>query len=222
VTIFGRRRPLYTGGEAAVCDAIPTPRPSEAALNPRPGYLRVVAQPAAAAAGQGGEAPVDPGDFDALYRRYAPYVAAIAARILGHDHELDDLVQDAFVNALRGLRGLREPAAIKGWLAKITVRLATRRLRQLRLRRALHLTREVSDDEAIHAPGASEEQRALIARVYRALDRLPAAERVAWVLRHVQGEPLQRIPELCDCSLSTAQRRLARAQAALEEELRDD
>jgi DNA-directed RNA polymerase specialized sigma24 family protein len=48
------------------------------------------------------EAP-DPRDFDALYRRYAPYVAAIAARILGRDHELDDLVQDAFVNALRGL-----------------------------------------------------------------------------------------------------------------------
>jgi RNA polymerase sigma-70 factor (ECF subfamily) len=146
-------------------------------------------------------------------------VAAIAARILGRDDDLDDLVQDAFVNALRGASGLREPAALKGWLAKITVRLATRRLRQLRVRRALHLERDVCDYESVCAPGASEEQRALIARVYRALDRLPAAERVAWVLRYVQGEPLQRIPELCDCSLSTAQRRLARAQAALEQEL---
>jgi RNA polymerase sigma-70 factor (ECF subfamily) len=164
---------------------------------------------------------VDPRNFDALYRAYAPYVAAIAGRILGRDHELDDLVQDAFVNALRGLNGLREPAAVKGWLAKITVRLATRRLRQLRLRRALHLSREIGDDEPIWAPGASEEQRALIARIYRALDRLPAAERVAWVLRNVQGEPLHRIPELCGCSLSTAQRRLARAQQALERELGD-
>ena len=69
---------------------------------------------------------------------------------------------------------------------------------------------------------ASPEQRALIAKVYRVLDRLPAAERVAWVLRHVQGEPLQRIPELCECSLSTAQRRLARAQAAIEQELGDE
>jgi RNA polymerase sigma-70 factor (ECF subfamily) len=166
--------------------------------------------------------PADPGDFDALYRRYAPYVAAIAARIMGRDHELDDLVQDAFVNALRGLQGLREPAAIKGWLAKITVRLATRRLRQLRLRRALHLSRDVADDETIVAVGADADQRALIAKVYRVLDRLPAAERVVWVLRHVQGEPLLRIPELCDCSLSTVQRRLARAQAVLEMELAHD
>jgi RNA polymerase sigma-70 factor (ECF subfamily) len=213
--------PLYRK-KARVPDAVSERQstPDEAAMTPRPAHLRVVA--GAGGTGAGAEEPVDPRDFDALYRRYAPYVAAIAGRILGRDHELDDLVQDAFVNALRGLEGLREPAAVRGWLAKITVRLATRRLRQLRLRRALHLARDVGDDEPIHAPGASDEQRALIARVYRALDRLPAAERVAWVLRHVQGEPLQRIPELCDCSLSTAQRRLARAQAALEQELRDE
>jgi RNA polymerase sigma-70 factor, ECF subfamily len=41
-------------------------------------------------------------------------------------------------------------------------------------------------------------------------------------LRHVQGEPLLQIPELCDCSLSTVQRRLARAQAVLERELAHD
>ena len=197
----------------------------EDAVSARSAHLRLVTRPTAAV--QQPREPVDgvaldPRDFDALYRRYAPYVAAIAARIMGRDHELDDLVQDAFLNALRGLRGLREPAAVKGWLAKITVRLATRRLRQLKLRRALHLSRDVADDEGIFAPGASPEQRALIAKVYRVLDGLPAAERVAWVLRHVQGEPLQRIPELCECSLSTAQRRLARAQATLEQELGHD
>jgi len=193
-------------------------------MNARSFHLRLVSPGRHDRASDASEAQLDPGDFDALYRRYAPYVAAIAARILGRDHELDDLVQDAFVNALRGLRGLREPAAVKGWLAKITVRLATRRLRQRNLRRALHLSHDVDigDDEPSVASSASPEQRALVARVYRALDGLPAAERVAWVLRHVQGEPLQRIPELCGCSLSTAQRRLARAQAALEQELRHD
>jgi len=207
--------------------------PSRTAVSPTSAHLRLVPAPDSASVappvGRGSGKPdpsimppVDPGDFAALYRRYAPYVAAIAARIMGRDHELDDLVQDAFVNALRGLRDLREPAAIKGWLAKITVRLATRRLRQLRLRRALHLSRDVADDELIVAPGANADQRALIAKVYRVLDHLPAAERVVWVLRHVQGEPLQRIPELCDCSLSTVQRRLSRAQAVLERELAHD
>jgi len=65
-------------------------------------------------------------------------------------------------------------------------------------------------------PELSEEERALVARVYRELDKMSASDRVAWVLRYVEGEPLHRIPELCACSLSTAQRRLARAQAALQ------
>jgi RNA polymerase sigma-70 factor (ECF subfamily) len=186
-----------------------------AALRPRAPHLRVLAGfedgPASAV--------VDASDVDALYRRYAPYVAAVAIRILGRDHELDDLIQDAFLNALRGLRDLREPAAIKGWLARITVRLAIRRLRQRRVRQALHLEPAVFDYETLAAPAATPEQRALIARLYRVLDALPAADRAVWVLRHVQGEQLQQIPEMCGCSLSTAQRRLRRAQAAVEEGL---
>jgi RNA polymerase sigma-70 factor (ECF subfamily) len=191
------------------------------AMPPRPLHVRLVTAAKGASVPPGAQ-PALPGgheDIATLYRAYAPYVAAIAIRILGRDHEIDDLVQDAFINALRGLRELREPLAVKGWLAKITVRLASRRLRARRIRRALHLERDELDYDAICAPSASDEERALIAQVYRVLDRLPADERIAWVLRHVQGEPLHRIPELCACSLSTAQRRLARAQAALDKEL---
>jgi len=186
-------------------------------MNPRPLHMRLVSQPPPSTDDRGapeGHRPAQ--ELDALYRSYSPYVAGIAARILGRDHEVDDLVQDAFINALRGLSALREPLAIKGWLAKITVRLATRRLRARRLRRALYLDRDVLDYEPICAGGATQEERALVARVYRELDKMSASDRVAWVLRYVEGEPLHRIPELCACSLSTAQRRLARAQAALQ------
>jgi RNA polymerase sigma-70 factor (ECF subfamily) len=191
------------------------------ALRPRPHLRAVPTWPPAAGDGAAESDVVDPSDIDALYRRFSPYVAAVAMRILGRDHELDDLVQDAFLNALRGLADLREPAAIKGWLARITVRLAIRRLRQRRLRRLLHLDDDVFEYESPAAPAATPEQRALLARLYRVLDELPAGDRVVWVLRHVQGEQLQRIPELCGCSLSTAQRRLRRAQAAVERGLAD-
>ena len=53
-----------------------------------------------------------------LFRRYAPYVATIGLRLLGRDDELDDLVQDVFIEAHRGLHSLRTPDAIKGWLAR--------------------------------------------------------------------------------------------------------
>jgi len=157
--------------------------------------------------------------LEEVYRRFAPYVAAIAVRILGSEEDLDDLVQDVFLDATRGLSGLREPAAIKGWLAKITVRVAVRRLRQRRLRRALHIERVPIDYEAIIGTQATAEQRLLIIRVYRALESLPAQERAAWVLRYVQGESLDQGAAAAGCSVSTYQRRLLRANARLDQYL---
>ncbi|MET0388005.1 MAG: sigma-70 family RNA polymerase sigma factor [Polyangiales bacterium] len=157
--------------------------------------------------------------FDVLYRRYAPYVASIAVRLIGRDTELDDLVQDVFIEVLRGLDKLREPAAFKGWLAQITVRTAMRRLRQRNLRRALHLPDVPADYEALSNDTATPEQRALVAHVYRVLDRLPARTRVIWIVRNVLGEPLHHVAELVDCSLSTVQRRLLEAQALIDREV---
>jgi RNA polymerase sigma factor (sigma-70 family) len=62
---------------------------------------------------------------------------------------------------------------------------------------------------------ASPEDRALVATLYRALERLPREERVVWVLRIVEGETLESIAELLGCSVSTVQRRLRAAQAAM-------
>jgi RNA polymerase sigma-70 factor, ECF subfamily len=185
----------------------------------RPPHLRIVRGPEPDGDMPPTQADLDPLRFDALYRRYAAYVAAIAVRLLGRDGEVDDLVQDVFVQVLRGLGRLRDPAAFKGWLAQITVRTATRRLRQRNLRRALHSFEAPIDYEVLAAPAATPDQRALLARVYRVLDRLPAKSRVIWILRNVLDEPLHVVAELAECSQSTVQRRLIDAQAALDEEL---
>lgn len=161
-------------------------------------------------------------NFDVLYRRYAPYVGSIAVRLLGRDGEVDDLVQDVFVEVLRGLKRLREPAAFKGWLAQITVRTATRRLRQRNLRRVLHLPEVPHEYASLAAATATPDQRALIAQVYRVLDRMPAKTRVIWILRHVLDEPLHAVAELAECSQSTVQRRLLDAQALIDAELCHD
>src|SRR3954447_14241879 len=73
-------------------------------------------------------------DASSIFRRYSPYVAAIALRLLGRDDDVDDVVQDVFLASLRGLTALRDPAAIRGWLATVTVRTTRRRLRMRRLR----------------------------------------------------------------------------------------
>lgn len=164
--------------------------------------------------------------FAAIFAQHGRFVAQVVLRVLGRDADVDDVVQEVFLTALSGLSAVRSPQAVRAWLKTVAVRKAMRHLRRRRLRLWLGLERspphcgegdEAADPYArIAAPGCCPEQRALLRRVYRCLDELPAAERVAWTLRHVEGEPLDDVAALCGCSLATAKRRIAAAHAALE------
>jgi RNA polymerase sigma-70 factor (ECF subfamily) len=159
-------------------------------------------------------------DLDSLFRRYSSYVAAVAHRLLGRDEEVDDTIQEVFLVAVRSLKSVRDPGAIKGWLARITVRTARQRLRKRRMRALLGLEAPVVY-ENVSDTGANGEDRALLARVYRVLDTLPPNQRVAWSLRYIEGEPLEIVATLCGCSLATTKRRIAAAARVIQETFAD-
>ncbi len=181
-------------------------------MNPGRSVLRVVSTPPP-------EEVLDTTSLDPerVYRRYAPYVAAVAFRLLGRHEGVDDSVQEVFLHALKGLKTVRDPNAIKGWLAKITVRVVRRRLRLRRLRTFLGLEHPVVRDLASEL--ATPEQRTLLAQVYEQLDEMAPDLRIAWVLRHVEGARLDDVALACGCSLATAKRRIASAARQLEEAL---
>jgi RNA polymerase sigma-70 factor (ECF subfamily) len=160
--------------------------------------------------------PPRPGDIAGVFHAYAPYVAAVAIRLLGRDDDIDDVVQDVFVAALKGLEALREPEAIKGWLAAVAVRVTMRKLRVRRVQRALGLGAQW-DPSWLMAPAATGEERTLLHQLYGMLEDFPAQERVAWSLRYLQGEKLEDVAALCGCSLATAKRRIGAVQAVIEE-----
>lgn len=159
----------------------------------------------------------DAPSLDALYREHRRYVAAIALRMLGDVALADDVCQDVFVIALRKRHTLREPAAVRGWLARVAVREAGRALRRRRLRRWVGL--DAVPDGARIAPGASPAQQAELSRLYATLDTLPATLRLPWALRYLEGETLPRVAELCGCALATAKRRIAAAHAVVQREV---
>ncbi len=159
---------------------------------------------------------VDVSDLDAVFRRFAPYVARIGARILGRSGEVEDLVQDVFVDAMRGLTALRDAGAIKAWLATVTVRHARRRLRRSRMW-ALIVAPEPIDDERLLDPSASAEERAQVVAIYRALESVSADARIAWVLSAVEGQSLEEVAAAGGFSRATAHRRIQEAQRAVDE-----
>jgi RNA polymerase sigma-70 factor (ECF subfamily) len=177
--------------------------------------LRVIDGGAAAARLPAVDRPLTP---DAAFRAHAGFVASVALRVLGRPGEVEDLVQDVFVCVLPRLGELREPGALRGWLAVITARLARRRLRSRRWKVWLGVGGDY-DYTQLADSAASPQDRALLGELYRALDRLPVQQRLAWTLRHAEGLELAMVAEACRCSLATVKRWLGAAEAALRTEV---
>jgi len=117
--------------------------------------------------------------FGRLYDAYAPMVHGILLARVPY-REVDDLVQDVFLVALRRLSTLRDSAAFGGWLAMIT------RNRAIDFHRGARETEELPEDLPDHRP-AEKETEAEAARTLDVIRALPEAYRETLVLRLVEG-----------------------------------
>ncbi len=160
----------------------------------------------------------------ALYERHVAYLAGLCIRMLRSRNDGLDVVQDAFVVAFTRLDTLVDPSAFRAWMAQIAVRLVRKRLRRARIVQFFgfgDLQRDAHDgeprDELDAIPGLSysdgtAEARSELDAIDRALSTLPPEQRIAWSLRHLEGEPLEAVAQACDCSLATAKRWIRAAE----------
>jgi RNA polymerase sigma-70 factor (ECF subfamily) len=142
-----------------------------------------------------------------LYTRHARYLAGVVFRLLGADHEVDDVVQESFVDAVEGIGRLHDPDRLRRWLVTIAVRKVNRVL-SARRRRA-----RLASSFAMFAPKAHLPSGQWSAsELHRALETLPPKLRVAWVLSRVEQLELVDVASDCSVSLATAKRRIAEAE----------
>jgi RNA polymerase sigma-70 factor (ECF subfamily) len=132
----------------------------------------------------------------------------IMRRALGPDEAHDDLVQDVILALLEGLHSLRDPSALEGWVATITLNKIRSELRRRRVRRVPLVA--LDTPEAVLPPYDDRER---LHRVGLALAQLPADERLAFSLRFIEDLSLVEVASKCDCSLATAKRRIQAAQS---------
>ena len=154
---------------------------------------------------------------EALFRRYAAQVLAMAERLLRRKGLADDVLQDTFADAFTKLDTLRDPTAFRAWLFGIAVRRVRRRQRSLAMRRALGLDRSLDDSTLamVASNECSPERLAELGRIDRILATLPPDQRIAWMLRRVEGEKLEDIASMVGCSLATAKRRIRAADVLI-------
>lgn len=146
-----------------------------------------------------------------LFDRHVAQVERAVQGVLGLDPEVEDVVQDAFVAALRGIGGFRgDEGSLGAWVRGIAVRLALKKIRWRRTRRWLGWegTDAVPELAAVADTGTG----AALQRAYAVLERLPAVERAAFGLRFIEGMRLEEVADALGVSLATAKRRLQSAR----------
>jgi RNA polymerase sigma-70 factor (ECF subfamily) len=146
------------------------------------------------------------------FRRHRGTLTAAAMRVLRRHDDVDDVLQDAFIAALRSVHNLREPAALRAWLTRVTVRTARRR----GARAWLVALEDAPAAAHVPDPRPSALDLALLAAVGEVVAAIPADRCRPWTLRTVDGEPIDDIAACCGCSATTVKRRIAEVRGLLE------
>jgi RNA polymerase sigma-70 factor (ECF subfamily) len=165
----------------------------------------------------GARAHVD--SVDALYEKYAPDVKRWAARLAGPPTaDLEDLVHDVFVIALRRQFIFRGDAHVRTWLFRITSNVVKNRRRRGFLRSLLFRRHQDALIDAASTPATPEdeiERHERHCRLYRALDRLPDCYRTTLILYEIERLSGEEVAELTGASVGTVWVRLHRGRSKL-------
>ncbi len=150
-----------------------------------------------------------------FYHRFRRSVAGNLYRVIGDRTDLDDLVQEVFVIAFRGLERFRGDARLSTWLYRICVNVALGRIRSRKRRPppigGLDLDATTNADpmtERPETPQQSLERRRDQETVYRALEHLAPKKRIVLYLHEIEGLDLKEIAYLVDSNPVTVRTRL--------------
>jgi len=163
----------------------------------------------------------DPRAATLVWDRYDGMVRWVLYRAIGPSADVDDLVQDTFVGFFKKVGTLREASSLRAFLVGIALRTARSSLRKRRVRRWLRL----SDDGVVPEVATNDgdpRTREVVRRLYLILDELSDRERLAFVLRHAEGQELTETATALGVSLATIKRVLSRAEGHVQSRAKQD
>jgi RNA polymerase sigma-70 factor (ECF subfamily) len=163
------------------------------------------------------------GDNDAvglLFDRHRAEVSRLVFRMLGPSAELEDLVQEVFLQVMRSLAAFQGNAQFSTWLYRVTVNVVLMH-RRTQSRRPRLVQEELAPPPSDPEPSPEDQvgRRLRIAGFYRALDQLSEKKRVVFVLHELEGMAPARIATIVRAPVLTVRTRLFYARRELAERL---
>lgn len=160
--------------------------------------------------------------FNALVVRHQRRLANAISRFIRIPQEVEDVTQEAFIKAYRGLKSFRGDSSFSTWLHRIGVNTAKNYLVAQKRKLPAHRLKNEEEDtdwQETSLAGANIEdpERLLLTKqigeaVAAAMGTLPENERTALTLRELDGESYESIAEIMGCPVGTVRSRIFRAR----------
>lgn len=155
--------------------------------------------------------------FGELVTRYESKVYSLAMKMLRNPEDAEDVLQDTFLRAYRGIKSFKGNSTFSTWIYRITANSALMRLRKKQLPQ---VSIEDSDERdapisiADWAPGPVEQllNQEMQKVMDEAIDALPAEFRQVFILRDVEEMSNAEVAEILDLSVAAVKSRLHRAR----------
>ncbi len=176
--------------------------------------------------------PVASESFEDIFARYQSMVFNLTLRILGDREEALDVSQEVFFSIYKKLNRFRGESSLKTWIYRIAINRASNRCRwwnRLRRRGTVSLDEHLSKDdsrtfsESLESARETPEEALLLrevrSQIERVLHLLPVQQRIAVIMRDVEGLPYEEISALLHVSLGTVKSRIARGREELKRRL---
>ena len=166
--------------------------------------------------------------FDELFERFNSMVFGLVFQILGDREEALDVSQEVFLTIYRKLNTFRGESSLKTWIYCIAVHRAANRFRwwnRLRRRGTVSLEEHLSKSPNhelswnLRSKAQSPEEALLLqeerSEIERKLLELPLPQRLAVIMRDIEGLSYEEIAETLNVSLGTIKSRIARGREEL-------
>jgi RNA polymerase sigma factor (sigma-70 family) len=163
----------------------------------------------------------DEAAFGELFRKHRSVVAAIAYRMLGPSADLEDVVQEVFLQVHRSLPDFRGQSKFSTWLHRVAVNVVLMTRRRARSR-PTYASEEAARHEPADVPSPDQDvARARRVEAFRRLlDKLSDKKRTVFVLHEIEGIAPDEIATIVACPVLTVRTRLFYARKELAEMMR--
>lgn len=157
--------------------------------------------------------------FEELVLRHGARVYRTAMAMLGDRFDAQDLAQETFLAAWKGINGFRGQAKFSTWLYQIVTRLCLNQLRR-HTPAPIDLNADEPTDESGN-PATQAEQILRNGAINRAIAQLPPPQRIVVVLHHIEGLPYSEVAKVTRSTVPSVRSNLFRARRMLAQALQD-